>query len=101
MKKAAEAIKQEQERSTMERDRIIQERCGDPEDLDWGMEGWFHRSNLTMILIQIPTSLAERILQRVWQTTSVVRVVCYVTIYLYKLKCIMKLCFPSIEYKKR
>jgi hypothetical protein len=44
-KKAAEELKKEQERKAAERRRIIEERCGQPKNLDDANEGKFFRSN--------------------------------------------------------
>ena len=39
-KKAAEELKKEQERKAMERRKVIDERCGQPKDLESASEGW-------------------------------------------------------------
>lgn len=38
-KKAAEELKREQERKAEERRWIIDDRCGEPEDLEWSCKG--------------------------------------------------------------
>ena len=57
-KKAAEELKKEQERKAAERRRIIEERCGQPKNLDDANEGKFIRSKYiesTIILtLQFP-----------------------------------------------
>jgi hypothetical protein len=47
-KKAAEELKKEQERKAAERRKVIDERCGQPKDLDSASEG----RNFTFILEQ-------------------------------------------------
>ena len=41
-KKAAEELKKEQERKAMERRKVIDERCGQPKDLESASEGWHY-----------------------------------------------------------
>ena len=45
-KKAAEELKKEQERKAMERRKVIDERCGQPKDLESASEGWNFFQNL-------------------------------------------------------
>lgn len=38
-RKAAEELRKEQERKANERRWVIEERCGEPEDLEWASKG--------------------------------------------------------------
>lgn len=49
-KKAAEELKKEQERKAAERVRIIDERCGEPRDLDYANEGNVNGANILYLL---------------------------------------------------
>jgi hypothetical protein len=69
-KKAAEELKKEQERKAAERRRIIEERCGQPKNIDDAGEGkrsrfeirshsW-QRTSFVIIVVTKPTRTARR-----------------------------------------
>ena len=48
-KKAAEELKKEQERKAAERRKVIDERCGQPKDLDSASEGEQNKSHIYLL----------------------------------------------------